>query len=102
MAAGRHLQRGAGQNYLVEVGGELKAGGHRPDGTLWEVGIERPDAATGSVVAADELVRTVELRDQAIATSGDYRHLFEDQGHISIRTTSIHVPASRCRMRWHR
>lgn len=76
----RFLQRAQVQSYLVEVGGELKAGGRKPDGNPWRVGIERPDAAAGAVIAADELIRTIELHDQAIATSGDYRHVFEDQG----------------------
>jgi thiamine biosynthesis lipoprotein len=79
---GRYLQRMGVHVWLVEVGGELKAHGSKPDGTLWRVGIERPDAAAGAVIAADELVRTIELHDRTIATSGDYRHVFEDNGHF--------------------
>jgi thiamine biosynthesis lipoprotein len=77
---GRYLQRIGAATWLVEVGGELKAHGRKPDGTPWRVGIERPDAAAGAVIAADELVRTIELDERAIATSGDYRHVFEDNG----------------------
>jgi thiamine biosynthesis lipoprotein len=77
---GRYLQRIGATTWLVEVGGELKAHGRKPDGTPWRVGIERPDAAAGAVIAADELVRTIELDERAIATSGDYRHVFEDNG----------------------
>jgi thiamine biosynthesis lipoprotein len=79
---GRYLQRMGVEAWLVEVGGELKAHGRKPDGTPWRVGIERPDAAAGAVTAADELVRTIQLDDRAIATSGDYRHVFEDNGHF--------------------
>jgi len=77
---GRHLQRLGITNWLVEVGGELKAHGRKPDGSAWRVGIERPDAAIGAVRSADELIDAVVLDDQAIATSGDYRHVFEDHG----------------------
>jgi thiamine biosynthesis lipoprotein len=54
--------------YLVEIGGELKARGNSRHGRPWRVGIERPsDSARG-------IQRVVELRDQAVATSGDYRN----------------------------
>jgi len=87
----RYLNRAGVKNYLVEVGGELKARGSKPGGERWRVGIERPDAAVGAVDDIDELVRTIELDDRAIATSGDYRHVFEDHGrfyshHIDPRT----------------
>lgn len=77
---GRYLQRMGANTWLVEVGGELKAHGRKPDGSLWRVGIERPDAAAGAVTASDELIDTIELDHRAIATSGDYRHVFEDHG----------------------
>ncbi len=57
---------------LIEVGGELRAHGQHPDGRPWRVGLEGPSvdgAATGIV-----------LRDQAVATSGDYRQFFEQDG----------------------
>lgn len=76
----RYLQRMGVGAYLVEVGGELRAHGRKPDGSVWRVGIERPDAAAGAVVDADELIDTVALDEHAIATSGDYRHVFEDGG----------------------
>jgi len=76
----RYLQRAGVEAYLVEVGGELRAHGRKPDGSVWRVGIERPDAAAGAVVDADELIDTVALDERAIATSGDYRHVFEDGG----------------------
>lgn len=77
---GRYLQRMGVDAWLVEVGGELKAHGRKPDGLPWRVGIERPDAADGAVTHADELVRAMSLNGRAIATSGDYRHVYEDHG----------------------
>lgn len=74
-------------NYLVEVGGELRARGTKPDGGAWRVAVELPDAAAGRVVAMDEVARVLTLHDEAVATSGDYRHFFEDDG----RTWSHHI-----------
>jgi thiamine biosynthesis lipoprotein len=59
---------------LVDVGGELRAVGTRRDGTPWRVGIERPDAAALGVFG------TVDLIDEGIATSGDYRNYLEVDG----------------------
>lgn len=60
--------------FLVEVGGELRALGTRREGRPWRVGIETPDADLGSIHG------TVELTDEAVATSGDYRNYYEADG----------------------
>ena len=52
--------------YLVEVGGELRARGLRPDGQPWRVAIEVPDAS-------DDHALALPLENRSIATSGDYR-----------------------------
>ena len=54
--------------FLVEVGGELRAGGDRADGSPWRVGVERPDGAGRSVH------RILQISDTGVATSGDYRN----------------------------
>ena len=61
-------------DFLVEVGGELRASGRRPDGDPWRVAIEAPDPAARRANAV------VELRDLAMATSGDYRNFYESEG----------------------
>nr|WP_313369642.1 FAD:protein FMN transferase [Achromobacter animicus] len=53
-------------DYLVEVGGELRARGKRPDGQSWRVAIEVPDAS-------DDHALALPLNNCSIATSGDYR-----------------------------
>jgi thiamine biosynthesis lipoprotein len=85
------LDRAGVTAYLVDISGELRARGRRPDGRDWQVGIERPGAAAGAVDAPGQIARVVALRDRSIATSGDYRHFFEDGGrfyshHIDPRT----------------
>jgi thiamine biosynthesis lipoprotein len=63
-------------DFIVEVGGEVRAGGARRDGLPWRVGINRPRADA----APDEVYRVAFLRDQAFATSGDYRNYFARAG----------------------
>ena len=87
----RFLDHAGVHAYLVEVGGELRGKGRKPDGSPWHVGIERPGAAAGAVDDPGQVERIVSLRDKAIATSGDYRHFFESGGrfyshHIDPRT----------------
>jgi len=64
------------ENFLVEIGGEVYAAGHREDGRQWRIGINRPrlDAAF------DDVYKVVALRNQGFATSGDYRNFFEIDG----------------------
>jgi thiamine biosynthesis lipoprotein len=66
--------RGIG-GYMVEIGGEVRAAGLRPDGRPWQIGIERPD------VDRRAAQWVVPLADAALATSGDYRNYFDYEGH---------------------
>lgn len=61
-------------DYLVDVCGEIRARGRNGRGEPWRVGIERPDAMPRRVH------RVVPLSDMALATSGDYRIWFEQDG----------------------
>jgi thiamine biosynthesis lipoprotein len=70
----RALERLGFQSFFVEVGGEVRCRGERPEGGAWRVGIERPDSE-GRVIHA-----WLELQDRAMATSGDYRSYYEKQG----------------------
>jgi len=54
------------QNYLVEIGGELRVSGFNADGELWAIGVENP--------AAGAPTRKLNLSSGGIATSGDYRN----------------------------
>jgi thiamine biosynthesis lipoprotein len=64
------------KDYLVEIGGEIFAAGHRKDNTRWRIGINRPRADA----AFDAVYKVVALRNQGFATSGDYRNFFEVDG----------------------
>jgi len=72
-------------DYLIEVGGEMRARGRNPSGRVWRVGIERPASVRRQVQ------RIVPLADRAMATSGDYRNYRERDG---VRLTHIVDPRS--------
>jgi len=61
-------------DYMVEVGGELRAKGVNDRGTPWQIAIETPEAMQRSVY------RTISVDDMGMATSGDYRNYFEVDG----------------------
>jgi len=61
-------------NHLVEVGGEMRASGIRPDGGGWRIAIEAPELARGRIE------RVISVTDTAISTAGDYRDYFEVNG----------------------
>jgi thiamine biosynthesis lipoprotein len=61
-------------SFLVEIGGELRGRGRKLDGSPWRVAIEAPDPA------ARRLHRTVPLENAALATSGDYRKFYREEG----------------------
>jgi thiamine biosynthesis lipoprotein len=61
--------------YLVEIGGEIRTHGQKPDGSVWRLAIEQP------VEGAEHTVNSiVSLPSRAMATSGDYRHYYESEG----------------------
>ena len=62
------------RNYLVEIGGELRAHGHNAQGLPWNVAIEQPTPTTRAIH------RVVHLEHEGVATSGDYRNFFEREG----------------------
>jgi len=62
------------RDYLVELGGEVRATGRRPDGHPWRVAIEEPTNEYG------EIQTLVELNGEGLSTSGSYRNFFEIGG----------------------
>ncbi|GLK48358.1 FAD:protein FMN transferase [Brevundimonas intermedia] len=62
-------------SHLVEIGGELKGRGVKPDAQPWWVEIERVEGSTEPRTVAA-------LYEMAMATSGDYRRAFEHNGRV--------------------
>ena len=68
------LERLGFTDYLVDICGEMRARGVNARHLPWRIGIERPDAP------ARTAHRIVALDRGALATSGDYRIYFEEDG----------------------
>ena len=61
--------------YLVEVGGEIRAGDDKSPGQPWRVAVEKP------VSQLREVEQVINVNNLAMATSGNYRNYFEENGH---------------------
>jgi thiamine biosynthesis lipoprotein len=88
-------------DFFVELGGEVYALGHHPEGRPWRVGIERP------LSGATALQRIVVVANEALATSGDrvnsfvhggnrYSHIIDPQrgrpAETSLASVSVFAP----------
>ena len=71
---GQVLEEEGVQHYLVEIGGEVRVKGKKSAHQHWRVGIEKPLTI---LQAVEEIF---EIEDIAMATSGNYRNYFEDEG----------------------
>ncbi len=99
------LQEAGIENYLVEIGGDLVAKGQNDQGEPWRIGIEKPEPGSQTI----QLI--VPLEDRGMASSGDYKNFFEQDGvryshildpttgrPITHRTTSVTVLAENAMM----
>lgn len=71
-----YLQSKGIDNYLVELGGELRAKGKKGNED-WKVGIDKPEEKATS---ERKLEAVVNLNNKALATSGNYRKFYEENG----------------------
>ena len=72
--AAEFLESQGVMNYLVEVGGEVRGRGHNARGVPWQIAIEKPHPGTRTVQ------QVIAVDGASIATSGDYRNYFEQDG----------------------
>ncbi len=73
------LSAGSAENYYIEAGGDITARGTNDKGEYWRVGIKFPPQPA-------KYAKVVELKDCAIATSGEYergRHIYNPHGRLS-------------------
>ncbi len=66
------------KNYMVEIGGEVVAKGKNEKGKTWTIGITKPDE--NDPLGNGELQAKVSLPDHALATSGNYRNFYVENG----------------------
>ncbi len=64
----RMFEKNDVKNYMVEIGGEIRARGKNEKGIPWKIAIENPNTDGSRSFAT-----IIELKDESIATSGNYR-----------------------------
>jgi thiamine biosynthesis lipoprotein len=68
------LREAGHTDFMVEVGGEIRTAGATEAGRAWRLAVEKPNPTERAIY------EVVELRDRAMATSGDYRNFTEVGG----------------------
>lgn len=69
--------------YLVEVGGEVRCGKRKSAEEPWVIGIEKPAPSD----TAPQLVQVkIAIERKSVATSGNYRNYFRENGHTYSHT----------------
>ncbi|MCY1271749.1 FAD:protein FMN transferase [compost metagenome] len=63
------------QAYLVEITGELKGLGRKPDGSPWRIALEVPSGER-----EQQVEHAIAVDGYGVSTSGDYRNYFEEGG----------------------
>jgi len=71
----RFLDSKAINGYMIEIGGEIRLKGLKPNGDKWRIAIEKPQIGLGQ-----QVLTTLAITDISMATSGDYRNFFEVDG----------------------
>jgi len=67
------LEQSAIGNYMIEIGGEVRARGVNEKGELWKIGIHTPQIDSPS----NDFFRILHLENISIASSGNYRIYFK-------------------------
>lgn len=65
------------QNYLVEIGGEMKVKGHNASGNPWRVAIEKPSPFSHQI---QKILDIHQMNGTGIMTAGTYRNFFDEKG----------------------
>ncbi|MBN1143517.1 MAG: FAD:protein FMN transferase [Bacteroidales bacterium] len=74
----RFLENRGIRNYMVEIGGEVRAKGKNSKRSAWKIGIDKPQE--GNMLPGANLQAIVSLDDKSLATSGNYRKFYEKDG----------------------
>lgn len=72
-----HLKRLGLKNYLVEIGGEVRAVGKKGE-EKWRIGIDRPEES--NFTPGEDLEAIIRISDESLATSGNYRKFYVENG----------------------
>jgi len=82
------------EHFMIEIGGEVRAQGERPGGGPWRIAVELPGAQQADNGAGT--VQYIQLQNQAVASSGDYRNHFVIEGrrYAHVLDPATHRPAA--------
>ena len=72
-----YLNKQGIKSYLVEIGGEVRVKGDKGD-SLWRIGIDRPE--DDNMSPGENLEAVIEMKDRSLATSGNYRKYYVENG----------------------
>ena len=72
--AAQYLEREGAQGYVLNIGGNIRCIGTRPDGTPWVTAIRSPDQSAG------DFARRLRIADTSCVTSGVYERYFTVDG----------------------
>lgn len=65
-------------NFMIEIGGEVVTSGLSPKGKAWRIGVNKPQEDSTST--SNELQTILQMNNCAMATSGNYRNFYIDNG----------------------
>ena len=70
------VERFGAENYIVDIGGEVRCRGVNRQGQPWRIGVETP--FDGNMTDGEYLQRRIRLCEGGLATSGNYRRFYLD------------------------
>ena len=70
------VERFGAENYIVDIGGEVRCRGVNRQGQPWRIGVETP--FDGNMTDGEYLQRRIRLSEGGLATSGNYRRFYLD------------------------
>ncbi|MDE6338912.1 MAG: FAD:protein FMN transferase, partial [Muribaculaceae bacterium] len=73
------------EDFLIEIGGEIRAGGKNPEGGDWRISIDRPILSKDKELHESQVI--ISTSDVGLATSGNYRNFHNSKsgsvyGHV--------------------
>jgi len=73
----RYFDKKGINSYLIEIGGEVRVKGNK-GGAMWKIGIDRPE--DDNIIPGRELQAIIKMKDRSLATSGNYRKFYVENG----------------------
>jgi FAD:protein FMN transferase len=64
------------ENYMVEIGGEVRCKGKNSKNEFWSIGINVPSSSA----KPEDAQAVLQIKNRSLATSGNYRQYFEENG----------------------